>query len=395
MKSRFGIVFALVAVLICGSAAASTINVPADQPTIQGGINAAANGDTVLVAPGTYTENIKFNGKAIVVRSSGGPRITIIDGGSLGAVVTFSSGETNQSVLSGFTLQHGSSSGVYMNFASPVVKNNTIANNKADWGAGMYIGGASTAQVLRNKFIGNVASSGGGAIGLFAAGSVRIENNRITKNNGGGQGGAFWIVGEADEIIVQNLMYDDVASSGTEFYSLIPQSTTGFRLINNTIVSRNPSADAAVVADGFNTNAKIFNNVIVAPGASGALICNPFYYDGPPIVKFNDAWSPKGIWYGGMCAEDGGIKGNISANPDFVSSTNFELKNGSPAVNAGMNSAPDLPKLDFARKPRIVGGTVDLGAYENQKSRAESFEQETPAFPLRTMRRVRDNKKRP
>jgi serine protease len=367
MKSRFGIVFARVALLIGGSAVASTIKVPADEPTIQDGINAAVNGDTVLVAPGTYNENINFNGKAIVVRSSGGPKVTIIDGGSLGAVVTFSTGETSGSVLSGFTLQNGSGSGVYMNFASPVVKNNIIANNKADWGAGMYIGGASTAQVLRNTFIGNVASAGGGAIGLFAAGSVRIENNRITKNNGGSQGGAFWIVNEADEIIVQNVMYEDVASSGTEFYSLIPQSTTGYRLINNTIVSTNPDADAAVVADGFNTNAKIVNNVIVAPGTSAALICNPIYYDGPPIVKFNDAWSPKGIWYGGMCAEDGGIKGNISANPDFVSSTDFELKNGSRAVDAGTTSAPYLPKRDFANKPRIEGGSIDMGAYENQK----------------------------
>jgi hypothetical protein len=373
MKSRFGIVFVLVALLICGSAVASTINVPADRPTIQDGINAAVNGDTVLVAPGTYNENINFNGKAILVTSSGGPKVTIIDGGSLGAVVTFSTGETNGSVLSGFTLQHGNNSGVYMNFASPVVKNNIIANNKADWGAGMYIGGASVAQVVRNTFIGNVASAGGGAIGLFAAGSVRIENNRITKNNGASQGGAIWMVNEADEIIVQNLMYDDVASSGTEFYSGVPQSTTGFRLINNTIVSRNPSADAAVVANGFNTNAKIINNVIVAPGTSGALICNPFYFDGPPIVKFNDAWSPKGIWYGGMCAEDGGIKGNISANPKFVGPTNFELKNDSPAVNAGTTSAPDLPKRDFAGKPRIVNGKIDMGAYENQKVSAESL----------------------
>ena len=378
MKSRFGIVFALIALLVCGSAVASTIKVPADQPTIQDGINAAVNGDTVLVAPGTYNENINFNGKAIVVKSSGGPKATIIDGGSLGAVVTFSTGETNGAVLSGFTLQHGSSSGVYMHFASPAVKNNIIANNKGDWGAGMYILGASTAQVLRNTFVGNVASSGGGAIGLFAAGSVRIENNRITKNNGSGQGGAIWMVNEADEIIVQNLMYDDVASSGTEFYSSIPQSTTGYRLINNTIVSTNRNADATVVADGFNTNAEIINNVIVAPGASSALICNPIYFDGPPIVKFNDAWSPRGIWYGGMCAEDGGIKGNISANPDFVSSTDFELKNTSPAVDAGTTSAPDLPKRDFANKPRIEGGTIDMGAYENQKVPGRKLRKERP-----------------
>jgi hypothetical protein len=371
MKSQFYIVSTFLAILICSSAEASTINVPADQPTIQDAINAAKTGDTVLVAPGTYKENINFSGKAITVRSSAGPRVTIIDGGHLGAVVTFATGETNASVLSGFTIRQGNNSGVYLDFASPVIKNNVIANNTAEFGAGMYILGASTAQVTRNTFTGNVASAGGGAIGLFDAGSVLIENNRITKNNGGGQGGAIWMVNEADEIIVQNLMFDDVASSGTEFYSSIPQSTSGYRLINNTIVSANANADAAVVADGFNTNAQIINNVIVAPGASGALICNPIYQDGPPIVTFNDAWSPKGIWYGGMCAEDGGTNGNISAIPDFVSQTNFELRNDSPAVNAGTNSAPDLPKKDFANKPRIVGGEIDMGANENQTGKAE------------------------
>lgn len=374
MKMQFCMVPAFLVVLTCGSAAASTINVPADQPTIQDGINAAVNGDTVLVAPGTYTENINFNGKAITVTSSAGPKVTIIDGGGLGTAVSFVSGETNASVLSGFTIQHGSNSGVYIDFSSPLIKNNIITNNSASWGGGLYILGQSSAQVIGNTIRGNTAYSGGGGIGLFGAGSVRIEDNKFTKNNGGGEGGAFWIVNEADEIIVQNLMYNDVASSGTEFYALIPQSTSGYRLINNTIVSNNPSADAAVVADGFNTNDELINNVILAPGTSAALLCNPIYQYGPPIVRFNDAWSPKGIWYGGMCAEDGGIMGNISANPAFVSWTNFELQNSSPAVNAGTNSAPYLPKKDLANKPRIVGGTIDLGAYENQTGTATKVE---------------------
>jgi serine protease len=372
MKSQLYIVSTFLAVLVCGSAVASTINVPADQPTIQDGINAAVAGDTVLVAPGTYNESINFSGKAITVKSSGGPKVTTIDGGNLGSVVMFVTDETNASVLSGFTIEHGNSSGVYLDFASPVIENNIIANNTAEFGAGMYILGGSTAQVIRNTFTGNVASAGGGAIGLFGAGSVLIENNLITKNNGSDQGGAFWMVNEADEIIVQNVMFDDVASSGTEVYSSVPQSTYGFRLINNTIVSTNPNTDAAVVADGFNTNAEIINNVIVGPGTSGALICNPIYYDGPPVVAFNDAWTPQGIWYGGMCAGDGGKRGNISAIPDFVGRTNFELQNDSPAINAGTNSAPDLPRKDFANKPRIIGGTIDMGAYENQTGNAEN-----------------------
>ena len=74
--------------------AQQTIHVPADQSTIQAAINAAKNGDTVLVAPGTYIENINFNGKAITVTSSGGPSVTIIDGRAKASVVTFNTGET-------------------------------------------------------------------------------------------------------------------------------------------------------------------------------------------------------------------------------------------------------------------------------------------------------------
>jgi len=84
--------------------AQNTINVPADQPTIQAAINAAQNGDTVLVAPGTYSENINFVGKAVTVTSSGGRTVTTIDGHQAGTVVTFGTNEGQNSVLSGFTI---------------------------------------------------------------------------------------------------------------------------------------------------------------------------------------------------------------------------------------------------------------------------------------------------
>src|ERR1044071_4292849 len=71
---------------------ASVIRVPANQPTIQAAINAAANGDAVQVAAGTYFENINFSGKSIMVTSEQGPRVTIIDGNQAGAVVTIASG---------------------------------------------------------------------------------------------------------------------------------------------------------------------------------------------------------------------------------------------------------------------------------------------------------------
>jgi hypothetical protein len=98
-----GIYTILLALNAGSSRAQTTITVPTNYPTIQSAINAANNGDTVLVAPGTYVENINFNGKAVTVTSSNGAGATIIDGNHNGTVVTFNHSETLSSVLSGFT----------------------------------------------------------------------------------------------------------------------------------------------------------------------------------------------------------------------------------------------------------------------------------------------------
>src|SRR5205823_14473088 len=106
-----------------------------DQPTIQAAINAAVNGDTVLVSPGTYKENIDFAGKAITVKSARGASATIIDGQQLGPVATFQNHETRKAVLSGFTIQNGNGypsftgAGLNISNASPAITNNVIVNN--------------------------------------------------------------------------------------------------------------------------------------------------------------------------------------------------------------------------------------------------------------------------
>ena len=85
---------------------ATIINIPTDQPTIQAGIDVAVDADTVLVQPGTYIENINYNGKNIIVASlfltiqdTSYISQTIIDGNQNGSVVIFESGENNVPIL--------------------------------------------------------------------------------------------------------------------------------------------------------------------------------------------------------------------------------------------------------------------------------------------------------
>ena len=149
------------------SAFAATINVPADQPTIQAGINAAIPGDTVLVAPGTYIENISFLGKAITVQSSGGPGVTVIDGNSTTNVVIFSSGEGLGSVIEGFTITKGVNGGIYCSNTSPTIINNIITANTT--GSGIFTtGGPTSTPLIKN----NTAHTRQGSVELLQGGRI-------------------------------------------------------------------------------------------------------------------------------------------------------------------------------------------------------------------------------
>src|SRR5262245_13545203 len=228
------IVPVLVAVLGRSSAAqGAVIRVPANQPTIQAAIDAANNGDTVQVAPGTYIENLNFHGKAIQVSSEAGAQVTVVDGNQAGPVVTFHAGEGPQSVLSGFTLRNGRAGvspalrgggirienssptitgnmitnntagdgggGISSSFGSPVIQGNSITNNRqiTGWsggvgGGGVSVVGASLVQLTDNTIAANSWSAGGGGVTLFAAGTPTLQNNVISNNTAGSQGGGVW-----------------------------------------------------------------------------------------------------------------------------------------------------------------------------------------------------------
>ena len=163
-------------------AASSVLLVPEAYPTIQSAIDAAAEGDTVRVGPGTYNERIDFRGKTIVVESTAGATETIIDpDGAVGSVVTMSLNAAQSPVLRGFTVRGGVSDlwagGIYISGGAPVVEHNVVIGNAGCLGGGISVQ-FSAATVRNNTISGNsmplcIGGTGGG-IRIAGAGTARV-----------------------------------------------------------------------------------------------------------------------------------------------------------------------------------------------------------------------------
>ena len=182
-------------------ALAEVINVPDDFPTIQSAIDAAVEGDEVVVATGTYSETINLLGKAIIVRSTdpGSPPIvaaTTIDGNGLGtSVITCDSGEGADTVIDGLTIQGGNATnggGISnTNGSSPTVSNCRIRNNTAtERGGGMY-NDSSDPTVTNCTFVNNQANLFGG--GMYNdASNPTVTDCTFNANDGSFGGGGMY-----------------------------------------------------------------------------------------------------------------------------------------------------------------------------------------------------------
>ena len=204
--------------------------------SIQAGIDLCSTGDTILVGPGSYVENINFNGMAITVTSECGADTTIIDGSNpshpdTGSVVLFISGEDTTSVLDGFRIINGSGTydpsygplggGISCRFwSSPTIMNNTITNNTANFGGGISCEYDVSPKIINNTISNNSVTDAGGGIdcgynclptivgntiigntaylggGIASSGTPTITNNNISGNIAEiqGGGGIFCII---------------------------------------------------------------------------------------------------------------------------------------------------------------------------------------------------------
>lgn len=139
MLRRFTVTLTLL--FLARALAAQTLLVPSQFASIQAALNAAAPGDTVLVSPGTYVVNsLSFNGKAVTLKSTGGPTVTILDAQNLDRVMVFAQNEGPGTVVDGFRIYRGKAGfhlpggGMYCYEASPTIKNCVFLNNVAGQG---------------------------------------------------------------------------------------------------------------------------------------------------------------------------------------------------------------------------------------------------------------------
>ncbi len=286
---------------------------------IQEGIDAAQywGVDSVIVAEGIYVENIRFKGKRIVLRSTDplNPAVvanTIIDGNKAGSVVSFSSGETEHCVLSGFTIRNGAAykgggingGGDYGSEAT--IENNVICDNSADFGGGLY---GLTGTVRRNVITRNWARVDGG--GFFRCKAL-IQNNRIVGNSTDFMGGGL---ADCDGAIENNTIAGNRAGEegGGLFECYGP--------VLNCIIWGNSAPHG---------------NQIYAYGATTQTYC------------CIEGWT-------------GGGEGNMALYPYFVDASggDYHLRSWSPCIDAGDPSSP------FSKEPQPNGNRIDIGAYGN------------------------------
>jgi hypothetical protein len=124
-----------------------------DYLTIQEGVDAATEGDTVLVAAGVYTgasnRNIDFAGRNLVLVSAAGPDSTVIEVEDLGGTgIRFHSGEDTTAVFRGFTIIHADTA-VAIHSASPVIDNCVIRDPVDSYWKGPGIHCQSSAAFIR------------------------------------------------------------------------------------------------------------------------------------------------------------------------------------------------------------------------------------------------------
>jgi len=354
-KITFLIIFGL-----SNISSATVINIPADYPTIQQGIDAGIDGDTVLAQPGTYIENINFNGRNIALGSlyltTGDTSYieqTVIDGDSAGTVVTFENNEDSTALIMGFTIRGGTAycpdigGGIFCNGSSPRIIGNIITENLSwcHWpfaaGGGIYCGRNSNPFIFKNKITGNTLIDLNQPSFAFGAGiacdssSPQIIENYIVNNSiidaDDQYGGGIACRNQSNPVCKNNVISRNEASSGAGMY----------------IYASNPIVEGNTIVGNIGWYG---GGIYVA--SDTIAITNTIIWGntGPEDAEIRNRSTELEVTY---CDVRGGWEGegNIDIDPRFIDplSGNYNVFLGSPCIDAGDPTIldPDSTRSDI------------------------------------------------
>ena len=364
-----------------------TIRVPQDQLTIQAGIDAAQDGDLVLVSPGTYPEALNISGKTITLaslfhttRDASFINQTIIDGGSQ-AVITFTGTADTATKIIGFTIRNGSD-GIYADGKIDILNNRFTNNGDAI----DYEGGGGICR--DNHFENNLDD----AIDLDGATAAIIENN-IIRNNGddGLEIRLHDYAGPTLNIIIQNNL---ISGNGEDGIQLIdyPGISDRFFLIERNLIEANFMAGIGLMDGGITTEdyraasiperIHLFNNTFSGndhglAGGDNLIALNNLFVNSTNIgIKVVDGSSITAynlFWNNGIDIQSSNFDPDSTLFSDPFLDLNHQPQNGSPAVDAGTafferqgETVLDLPSSAF------YGTDPDIGFHESMSNQAPS-----------------------
>ncbi len=255
--------------------------------------------------------------------------------------------------------------GIYCKNSNPCLENVTITNNSADFHGGGIDCIWSNPSLINVTISDNSALSSGG--GNFCFGSnPSFVNVTISGNYAGYNGGGIYCISSNPNL--KNVIIKD-NSSNNDGGGIYCTSDSNPSLENVTIIGNSASTQGGGIYCYGNSNPVLINSIL--------------WNNSPEEIFFHEIWDPNTITISysdiqsgetGIITNNNGtvywLEGNIDSEPLFLGTGEYpySLSDDSPCVNAGTpdTTGLNLPEFDLAGNPRIFGGRIDMGAYENQ-----------------------------
>ncbi len=341
--------------VLTATVSGSVIHVPGDFPTIQAGIDAAVDGDEVLIADGTFTgegnRDIEFRGKTIIVRSEHGAGSTVIDCEQEGHGFLFIHQEGRGSRLEGVTITGGVNSGIYPDYygggiyceGAPTITECIVAGcRSSSGGGGIHCFGPAC--ISKCSIIGNTSEGDGGGIMIFSAGAV-VTSCIVSGNEAATQGGGIHCRGPGEAAIAGCVIESNTA--GEEGGGLHLSYYAEPRVRNCIIAGNRSNCNGGGIACRSESHVRLTNCTVtgnIALGDGGGLFST--YFSKPMVTNCilrGDDPDEIFIFTGRLTVVYSDIEGgwdgegNIDADPLFTAFHGFDclLRPGSPCIDAG------------------------------------------------------------